>query len=120
MGHGVRPETSANYIADAPVRFFRYLIFAEDTPLSNREMHVAAQSITPTPSKSQFDTLNCTLEELAIIKAVSENPRITQEQLKLTIGKSIATVKRLTVSLQGKGILSRRNGKRNGYWEINA
>ena len=83
-------------------------------------MHVASQSITPTPSKSQFDTLNCTLEELAIIKAVSENPHITQEQLKNTIGKSIATVKRLTVSLQKKDILIRRNGKRDGYWEIKA
>jgi len=30
----------------------------------------------------------------------------------------LATVKRLTVSLQEKGILMRKNGKRNGYWEI--
>lgn len=102
------------------VRFFRNLIFAEDNPLSNREMHVASQSITPAPSKSQFDTLNCTLEELAILKAIGESPRITQEQLKKAIGKSIATVKRLTVGLQQKGILIRRNGKRDGYWEINA
>ena len=101
------------------VRFFRNLLFAEGDPLSNREMHVTAQSITPVRSKSHFDTLNCTLEEMAIIKAVEENPRVTQEQLKTAIGKSIATVKRLTVSLQKKGILGRRNGKRDGYWEVN-
>lgn len=58
------------------------------------------------------------LEELALLKAVGENPHITQEALKRTIGKSISTIKRLTVSLQKKGILVRRNGKRDGYWEV--
>ncbi|MGM9736048.1 MAG: Fic family protein [Candidatus Cryptobacteroides sp.] len=100
------------------VRFLRNLIFAEDNPLSNREMHISFQSISKDLPKSQFDTLNCTLEELAILKAIGENPWITQEALKKTIGKSIATVKRLTVGLQEKGILVRKNGKRNGYWEV--
>lgn len=100
------------------VRFFRNLIFGEQNILSNREMHVSVQSITPDTPKSQFDTLNCTLEELAILKAIRENPRITQESMKVSIGKSIATVKRLTVSLQKKGILVRKNGKRDGYWEV--
>lgn len=81
-------------------------------------MHVSVQSTTPDDSKSQFDTLNCTLEELAVLKAVGENPRITQEALRKAIGKSISTVKRLTVSLQKKGILVRKNGKRDGYWEV--
>ena len=100
------------------VRFFRNLIFGGESTLSNREMHVSVQSITPDVSKSQFDTLNCSLEELAVLKAVGENPRITQEALKKTIGKSISTVKRLTVSLQKKGFLVRKNGKRDGYWEV--
>lgn len=100
------------------VRFFRNLILGEQNILSNREMQVSVQSITTGVSKSQFDTLNCSLEELAILKAIRENPRITQEDLKKTIGKSIATVKRLTVSLQEKGLLVRKNGKRNGYWEV--
>ena len=100
------------------VRFFRNLILGEESTLSNREMHVSVQSITQDVSKSQFDTLNCSLEELAILKAVGENPHITQEALKKTIGKSISTVKRLTVSLQKKGLLVRKNGKRDGYWEV--
>ena len=79
---------------------------------------VSVQSITPDVSKSQFDTLNCSLEELAILKAVGENPHITQEALKKTIGKSISTVKRLTINLQKKGPLVRKNGKRDGYWEV--
>ncbi len=49
-----------------------------------------------------------------------ENPHITQEALKTTIGKSISTVKRLTVSLQKKGLLVRKNGKRDGFWECTA
>ncbi len=100
------------------VCFLRNLIFTENNPLSNREMHISVQSISEESPKSQFDTLDCTLEELAILKAIGENPRITQEALKKTIGKSVATVKRLTVGLQKKGILVRRNGKRNGYWEV--
>jgi DNA-binding MarR family transcriptional regulator len=83
-------------------------------------MHVSVQSITPDVSKSQFDTLNCSLEELAVLKAVGENPHITQEALKTTIGKSISTVKRLTINLQKKGLLVRKNGKRDGYWVCTA
>lgn len=98
--------------------FFRNLILGESNALSNRELHIS-QSIKPGSPKSQIDTLNCTLEELAVLKAVRENPHITQAELKTTIGKSIATVKRLTVSLQEKGILVRKNGKRNGWWELN-
>ena len=77
-------------------------------------MHISVQSIKSVLSKSQIDTLNCTLEELAIIKAIQDNPHITQESLRSTIHKSIATVKRLTVALQEKGILERKKGKSNG------
>ena len=100
------------------LRFFRNLILGENNTLSNREIHIASQSIKEDVPKSHFDTLNCTLEELAIIKAVQENPHITQEALKNTIHKSIATVKRLTISLQKKGLLERKSGKRDGYWEV--
>lgn len=89
-------------------------------PVSGRfTLSAKAISIKLGSPKSQIDTLNCTLEELAVLKAVRENPHITQAELKTTIGKSIATVKRLTVSLQEKGILVRKNGKRNGWWELN-
>ena len=100
------------------LRFFRNLILGENNTLSNREIHIASQSIKRDDPKSQFDTLNCTLEEMAILKAIQENPCITQEALKSTIHKSIATVKRLTISLQEKGLLERKNGKRDGYWEV--
>ena len=100
------------------LRFFRNLILGERTPLSNREMHISSQSITKVSSKSQIDTLNCTLEELAVLKAIYSNPQITQNGLKNAINKSIATVKRITISLQEKGMLARKNGKRDGWWEV--
>ena len=100
------------------IRFFRNLIFGENATLSNREMHVRAQSVNEDTPKSQFDTLECTLEELAVLRAIEGNKYITQQELKDIIHRSLATVKRLTVSLQEKGILIRKNGKRNGYWEI--
>jgi fido (protein-threonine AMPylation protein) len=100
------------------VLFLRNLILGENNSLSNRVMHVFAQSIKPDSPKSQIDTLSCTLEEQVVLKAVEENPHITQAELKTAIGKSIATVKRLTISLQKKGLLVRKNGKRNGFWEV--
>lgn len=100
------------------IRFFRNLILGENNVLSNREIHISSQSIKDNTPKSQIDTLKCSLEELAILKAIRENPQITQEALKNTIHKSIASIKRLTISLQEKGLLERKNGKRNGYWEV--
>ena len=67
------------------------------------------------PSKCK----HCTLEELAVLRILQQTPSATQKQIAAAIGKSERTVKTLTVNLTHKGIISRRNGKRNGYWEIN-
>ena len=34
------------------------------------------------------------------------------------IGKSERTVKTITANLVGKGLIERKNGKRNGFWEV--
>ncbi len=106
-------------------RFLRNLILGEKNELRNRDMLVgdslpaiSAQSITATAPKSQFDTLNCTLEELAVLKSIEDNPKITQTEIAKSIKKSASTVKRITSALAEKGILIRRNGRRNGWWEI--
>lgn len=69
-------------------------------------------------SKSQIDILNCTLEELAILRIIENNPKSTQTYIAKSIKKSASTVKRITSSLVEKEILIRRNGRRNGWWEI--
>ena len=78
----------------------------------------ASQSISPKVSKYQFDTLNCSLEELAVLERIVQNPTIKQQELMSATGKSIATVKRLITSLQDKNYIRRENGKRYGKWEV--
>ena len=74
----------------------------------------SANTIGELPSKCK----NCTLEEVAVLRIVQQNPAATQKQIATQISKSERTVKTITVNLTQKGILLRRNGKRNGYWEI--
>ncbi|ROT06640.1 winged helix-turn-helix transcriptional regulator [Muribaculaceae bacterium Isolate-104 (HZI)] len=106
-------------------RFLRNVILGEKNELRNRDMLVgvslpttSAQSITMPNPKYQFDTLDCTLEELAVLKTIEDNPKITQTEIAKSIKKSASTVKRITSDLVKKGIISRRNGRRNGWWEI--
>ncbi len=77
-----------------------------------------SKSISPKVSKYQFDTLNCSLEELAVLERVAQNPSIKQQELVSATGKSIATVKRIMKSLQDKNYIRRENGKRYGKWEV--
>jgi fido (protein-threonine AMPylation protein) len=101
-------------------RFFRNLLMGEKNELRNRSMHIGneTQSIMTEVSKSQIDTLNCTLEEKVVLDCIRKNPQIRQQEMAEQIGKSIATVKRLTVGLVTKGIIERKNGRRNGFWEV--
>ena len=77
-----------------------------------------SKSISPKISKYQFDTLNCSLEELPVLERVAQNPSIKQQELVSATGKSIATVKRIITSLQDKNYIRRENGKRYGKWEV--
>ncbi len=47
-----------------------------------------------------------------------EQPKATQKEIAVHIGKSERTVKTITVNLTEKGIIERKNGRRNGFWEI--
>lgn len=78
----------------------------------------ASQSISPKVSKYQFDTLNCSLEELVVLERIAKKTTIKQQELVSATGKSIATVKRLITSLQDKNYIRRENGKRYGKWEV--
>ena len=78
----------------------------------------ASQSISDKVTKCQFDTLDCSLEELAVLELVTAAPTIKQQELVSATGKSIATVKRITKSLQDKSYIRRENGKRYGKQSI--
>ena len=77
-----------------------------------------SQSISPKVPKYQFDTLDCTLEELAVLELVAKNPAIKQQEIAEQTGKSIATIKRIMKSLQDKNYIHRESGKRYGKWEV--
>ena len=81
-------------------------------------VHDNFQSVIPKFPKSQFDTLECTLEELAVLKLIYKNPSIKQTELVAETGKSLSTVKRIMESLQKKDYICRVNGKRYGKWEV--
>ena len=103
--------------------FFSNLILGTEYELKNRYMHVGyvddnSQSVTLKAPKSQFDTLECTLEELAFLELIYKNPSIKQKNLVAETGKSLSTVKRIMESLQKKEYIRRVNGKRYGKWEI--
>ena len=103
--------------------FFSNLILGTEYELKNRYMHVDyvednSQSVNPKVPKSQFDTLECTLEELSVLELIYKNPSIKQKDLVAETGKSLSTVKRIMESLQKKEYIRRVDGKRYGKWEI--
>lgn len=104
--------------------FFANLLLGTNHELKNRYMHVdfvdeiTSQSISSKVSKCQFDTLDCTLEELAVLELVVKKPTVKQQELVEATGKSIATIKRIMKSLQNKNYIRRKGGKRYGKWEV--
>lgn len=104
--------------------FFENLLMEAGHELKNRYMHVdyngesANQSATNEDSKCQIGTLEVSLEELAIIKILMENPLATQKRIAELSGRSERTIKRRTVEMQEKGLICRENGKRNGRWKV--
>ena len=108
-------------------KFFRNLILNEQNELKNRYLQIdeiekeAIQSAKQTDMdipKCKNCTLDCTLEEIAVLNYLKEKPNATQKEIAQHIGKSERTVKSMTVNLSEKGIIERKNGRRNGFWEI--
>ena len=107
--------------------FFSNLLMGTDYELRNRYMHVdcvleqfdnTVQSAMKEVLKGKICTLNCPLDELAILKLIIDNPNITQKEIANKIGKSERTIKNKVASLKEKGYIHRLNGKRNGKWEV--
>lgn len=78
----------------------------------------ASQSAGQNILKGQNGTLNVTLDEMSLIKFIKEKPKATQKEIAAHIGKSERTIKRMTSRLAERGVIERKNGRRNGFWEI--
>ncbi|MGN0246455.1 MAG: winged helix-turn-helix domain-containing protein, partial [Lachnospiraceae bacterium] len=104
--------------------FFENLLMNAGHELKNRYMHIdfdnesAIQSAKINDSKCQNGTLDLSLEELAIINILKQEPSATQKRIAEMSGKSERTIKRRTVEMQEKGLIARENGKRNGKWKV--
>lgn len=98
--------------------FFENLLLGKNNELKNRYLHIDFQSDIQSAETDTPKCNNCTLDELAVLNAIAENPAITQKALAEKIGKSERTIKTKTVEMQKKGLIQRANGKRNGHWEI--
>ncbi len=111
--------------------FFYNLLMGTKYELKNRYMYVdytvesekkEFQSAKFEISKCHFGTLDgtlkITLDELALLKRIINNPMITQDKLAEETGKSLRTIKREMTALKEKGYIRRLNGKRNGKWEV--
>jgi len=105
--------------------FLGNLLLKENNILKNRELLIdwkneqnfqSAKNKENEFSKSNFCTLNCTLEEYFVLEFLKDNPKATQKEIAMHIKKSERTVKTITCNLQQKHLLERHNGKRNGYW----
>ena len=46
------------------------------------------------------------------------NPETNQEEIAKQINKSVRTVKTYMAEMQEKGLIERKNGKKNGEWII--
>lgn len=69
--------------------------------------------------KNNLKGNNCTLEEQAIINILKVNPATTQVEIAIQISKSVRTVKTYMAEMQEKGLIERKNGKKNGEWHVN-
>ena len=104
--------------------FFSNLLLNTNYELKNRYMHIDfadknnTQSVNSKVPKSQFDTLECTLDELAVLELIAKNPNVKQQELAQATGKSLSTIKRIMKSLQDKNYIRRESGKRYGKWEV--
>lgn len=98
------------------------LLLNANHDLKNRYLHIDYNKNFQKCQNDTFGkengTLELSLEDLVIIKALKENPQITQKDLAVKVGKSERSIKRKTVLLQEKGFIKRESGKRNGKWIV--
>jgi len=97
-------------------KFFYNLLTKSNYELKNRYTHIDNNQ-RANNEDSKWN--NCTLEEQTIINIIKVNPTTTQEEIAKQINKSPRTVKTRMMEMKEKGLIERKNGKRNGEWFVN-
>ena len=96
-------------------KFFYNLLTNTKYELKNRYMHIDYKE---TIEKISSNVSSLSLEEQAILNIIKNNPSIKQEDIAFQINKSVRTIKNYMSEMQKKGIIERKNGKRDGEWII--
>ena len=96
-------------------KFFYNLLTNTKYELKNRYMHIDYKDNI---EKTNSSVNNQSLEEQAILNIVKKNPEVKQEEIAIMINKSLRTVKNYMAEMQEKGLIERKNGKRDGEWTI--
>ena len=97
-------------------KFFYNLLTNANNELKNRYTHI---DNIKSADNNDLKCNNCTLEEQAIINILKTNPLITQDEIARKINKSLRTVKTYMAEMKEKGLITRKNGKKNGEWLVN-
>ena len=97
-------------------KFFYNLLTNSNYELKNRYTHIDNIQMA---TENNLKGNNCTLEEQVIINILKANPRAKQEEIAIQICKSVRTVKKYMAEMQENGLIERKNGKKNGEWQIN-
>ncbi len=96
-------------------KFFYNLLTNSNYELKNRFTHI---DYLENKKDEKIETNIVTLEDQAIINILKSNPSIKQEDIAKYINKSLRTVKNRMSEMQNKGLITRKNGKRDGEWVV--
>ena len=96
-------------------KFFFNLLANANNDLKNRYTHI--DNIQSTEN-NDLKNNNYTLEDQAIVNILKRNSTITQEEISKEINKSLRTVKKYMADMQEKGLIERKNCKKNGEWIV--
>ena len=96
-------------------KFFYNLLTESKHELKNRYVHI---DFVQEEKQNDVKSNKQTLEEQAIINILKENSKAKQEEIASKINKSVRTVKKYMSEMQDKGLIERKNGKKNGEWFV--
>ena len=96
-------------------KFFYNLLTGSKHELKNRYAHI---DYIQEKKQNEAKVSNQTLEEQAIINILKRNSTTTQEEIATKINKSLRTVKSYMAEMQDKGLIERKDSKKNGEWVV--
>lgn len=110
-------------------RFMNFAVFGIPADLRNRTLHIRweksiLQNDVLESSKRQNDVLETseilteklTLKEMAVIRLITTDPKISIASITAKTGLSRRTVDRIIATLKEKGLLTRQGAKNNATW----